>query len=101
MSLIGENISSRCPITYFLDRTSSSSFSSPYASSSNSSSYCKQSVPRSIKLIKIGDTIMVDLNGPDMNYAKYNNEAEYRWRMNYRWNVLQTRICQLDISSES
>ena len=68
MSLIGENISSRCPITYFLDRTSSSSFSSPYASSSNSSSYCKQSVPRSIKSIKIGDTIMVDLNGPDMNY---------------------------------
>ena len=68
MSLIGENISSKCPITYFLDRTSSSSFSSPYASSSNSSSYCKQSVPRSIKLIKIGDTIMVDLNGPDMNY---------------------------------
>ena len=83
MSLIGENTSSRCPITYFLDRTSLSSSSSPYPSSSNSSFYCKQSVPRSVKSIEIGDTIkkcgfMVDLNGLDMNYARYNNEAEYK-----------------------
>ena len=82
MSLIGENTSSRCPIIYFLDSTSSFS-SSSYSSYSNSSFYCKQSVPRRVKSIRIGDTIkkcgfMVDLNGLDMNYARYNNEAEYK-----------------------